>query len=375
LIVRTEPFKAYLGTPLVSVYERKSVEDYEKDGGERYEKGGIFTITRFSRADYEAYLCSAGDGMRMFARDDENFYCYVYGTDPWAGAYRRDGGYIDDWMSEFDELLCFGDLVVDDMIARNGMTEFDSWEFIHGDFSYGGMHLYIMHHYVNSRDDYVLALSQPAKQGEGGIWCVERVYSTASNYWDLYFPWESGLAGAEYYSRIQDKAGAVEYSFMLDPILVSIRFIEEDSYIGAENPTADMFRIIDESPILRVSKLYYQVFEDMGSFRAVSMEPGSADLPEVIVPDRDKEGFAGRIGRELWQNLWVSVAAPPTLSGNAVFVYNADRTKVLGFYQQDNYLYVNVDGTPRWLVTAYTNEKVAPYDFVYSFYDEFYSQT
>ena len=123
MIIRNEKIERDDATVLISVYERRSVEDYEKDGGERFGMGGLFSILRFTQAQYDMFLNSPSDGMMIFARDNDYYYCYAFGTDPWAGAYRINNGMSEaDWW-EFNSLLGMGDRIVADMITRNtGLT-------------------------------------------------------------------------------------------------------------------------------------------------------------------------------------------------------------------------------------------------------------
>ena len=119
LIIRNEITERDDGTVLISLYERKSVEDYEKDGGERFGMGCLFSIFRFTQAQHEMFLSTTGDGLMIFANDDDYYYCYAFGTDPWAGAYRHSNTMTDEDWWEFNSLLRIGNKIVADMITRN----------------------------------------------------------------------------------------------------------------------------------------------------------------------------------------------------------------------------------------------------------------
>ena len=61
---------------LISVYERKSVGDYEKDGGERFGKGLLFSILKYTQAQHEMFLSTTSDGLMIFANDDDSIIDY-----------------------------------------------------------------------------------------------------------------------------------------------------------------------------------------------------------------------------------------------------------------------------------------------------------
>ena len=120
LIIRDERIEREDATVLLSVYERKSVEEYEKDGGERYKKGFMFSISRCTPALYELYRDPWIGGMELFAKDNDYYYGFVSGHDPWAGVYRQNDEMTGmDWYNEFTELLDIGPTIVDEIMARN----------------------------------------------------------------------------------------------------------------------------------------------------------------------------------------------------------------------------------------------------------------
>ena len=72
---------------------------------------------------------------------------------------------------------------------------------------------------------YTLVLSQPATQGEEGIWCVDRwVDQNGTRY--LVVP-ETDQPMDDYYAALQDACDAGERPDLLDPVAVALDF-EED---------------------------------------------------------------------------------------------------------------------------------------------------
>ena len=72
---------------------------------------------------------------------------------------------------------------------------------------------------------YTLVLSQPAAQGEGGIWCVDRwMDQNGTRY--LVVP-ETDQPMDDYYAALQDACDAGDRPDLLDPVAVALDF-EED---------------------------------------------------------------------------------------------------------------------------------------------------
>ena len=85
------------------------------------------------------------------------------------------------------------------------------------DFSYSGNHIDVTVWPYGDSDDpdapyWTLVLSQPATQGDGGIWCVERAFYTDENGVQptMYVLPETDLTAAEYYAQLQAQADAGE---------------------------------------------------------------------------------------------------------------------------------------------------------------------
>ncbi|MDR3278342.1 MAG: M56 family metallopeptidase [Oscillospiraceae bacterium] len=217
----------YFGGAL-AVYEKASLEAGEKDGIEGV--GFLFSVSRVTRAQYEQFLDSDGSGERYFAKDDTYYYRSFAATD--VQFYPGGGGAITEAdAAPFYALLSeLGGAVQADIIARNGLTPYSDSEFWDLEFTYDSEHQYVNYYpyagYTGSRETaYTLVLSQPARQGEGGVWCVERWYQDNGNL-HYYFP-DTGVPAAEYYAALQDSADAAAY---LTPEGAAVAFAKE--YFG-----------------------------------------------------------------------------------------------------------------------------------------------
>ena len=199
---------------LIRVYQKAA---YEKHEG----MGWLFSIHRYTQAQYEQFLCSDGSGQSFFAKDDTYYYGFFTASD----VQTEDKDY-----EAFCELLSsLDDSVKSDMITRNTLTAYSDAEFFDRTYTYDSAHLTVSFYpyYASngSKDEvWTLILSQPATQGEQGIWCVERWYDVYGNTYP-YFPDENGVAAAEYYADLQAKCDAGERSDLLDPTQVCLDFV------------------------------------------------------------------------------------------------------------------------------------------------------
>jgi hypothetical protein len=164
----------------------------------------------------------------------------------------------DAWKN-WEELNDMGDTVMADIISRNGLTPYADSQFLYQDFTYDTAHAYVKYYpYYTSDGDKsqydTLILSQPAKQGEGGIWCVERHYDERGNLYS-YLP-SSEILGeaddiatvetaADYYSRLQKECDSGGRSDLLTPLAAAQWFVTESGLYGAPNPAAGSFAETD----------------------------------------------------------------------------------------------------------------------------------
>lgn len=153
--------------------------------------------------------------------------------------------------------------------ADNGLTLLDKTEFQSREFTYESEHKYVRYYPYGTETDffYTLVLSQPAEQGNDGIWCVERWYDMnkaistplagdtsepsvrITGYIHIAFPDSGELSAKEYYAAIHEKVWkgqtAVPAKY-LDPVLCAIVFVREE--LGVENADASLFVEADGIP-------------------------------------------------------------------------------------------------------------------------------
>lgn len=115
--------------PLLSVYEKASVEAAQAEFGDSMGFGFLFGFLSVDRAGYEQFLEEDGSGMEAFATDGTRYYIYTFPTD--VQFYRPDsgGGSGMDTRSEawktWETLNELGLAVREDLLQRNGLTPLD----------------------------------------------------------------------------------------------------------------------------------------------------------------------------------------------------------------------------------------------------------
>ncbi len=375
LLVFTEPkYEAFKDSFLISVYEKQSYEESRADWGDEAASGFLFGICRYTRAQYESYLCSDGSGLSFFAKDDNYYYGHTYATD--VQFYRSDiDNYTEESLAPWNELLEQVDGILSDFISRNSLTAYSDDEFWSRAFTYDSEHLYVTYYpyyAVNGgkNSPYTLVLSQPAKQGEGGVWCVERWYDNEYGNLYYYFPSWNGntdLPADEYYARLQKDCDGGLKPELLDPIKAAMEFAKD--YFG-HTPVDGSFEYLEGEPAGNVLDLCLKVFDDIGVLQAASYDNGViTEKPEYAVPDYRKP-FSNYARSSLYAYIWLKAEEPSVKSGNVVFCHSADGKNTLSFYQQDGLLCVSVNGETQWFQTAYPYSSNSPYDRMYGYYDE-----
>lgn len=182
-------------------------EEMEND----YLKSRFFTVQRVTPGEFEdeynnhvtvGYLSFPGrDSASYYVLDDANGGVVVddvYGYDQVATA-------LTEWVE--------GLFAADDAITPIDLSDTPFVD----DFSYSGNHIDVTVWPYGDSDDpdapyWTLVLSQPATQGDGGIWCVERAFYTDENGVQptMYVLPETDLTAAEYYTQLQAQADAGE---------------------------------------------------------------------------------------------------------------------------------------------------------------------
>jgi beta-lactamase regulating signal transducer with metallopeptidase domain len=109
---------------------------------------------------------------------------------------------------------------------------------------------------------YKILLSQPAKTGEDGIWCVDRWMDENGNLY--YNVIQSDLSLKEYYAEIQEKVDNGEDQKLLDGKEVAINFVKE--YLNRDFAKAYSFEFyenasIDDFLIYPINQYYGYIME------------------------------------------------------------------------------------------------------------------
>ena len=254
LIVNTEleAWNAHRA-PLISFSEKASVEAGQLDHpGEDWGDGMLCSVTRLDRIGFESFL--SGDdspGSVVFARDGEDTYYLIdYPTD--VRLYRGDKEPDSVSLAMWQRLNDWAQSLPEEIVTRNGLTAYDASELFNADYTYGGAHAELGCRFPGEPMDLVvLALSQPAKQGEGGVWCVERVRCVYSDYdmtdTQLVFPAALGVdrTAADYYADLQRSCDAGEDPDLLTPEGAAVRYAKSAAWLFGEDVSASDFETVE----------------------------------------------------------------------------------------------------------------------------------
>lgn len=229
-------------THLLSVYEKASYDYAQSEYGEA--GGFLFGLMALDQAAFEQFIGADGSGIEVFAADGQRYYAYTYPTDV---QYLRPDEELDteseDWKL-WEKLNEIGPSVREDFLTRNQLQTFSIQDLASQPFALDETHVCLRYYPYFLRDGdtriyYDLLLSQPVRQGEGGIWAVER-WISEFGIQALYFP-DSGRPAAEYYADLQTESEA--HPELLTPFGAAAVFVSD--YFGHET-AEDSFEWVSE---------------------------------------------------------------------------------------------------------------------------------
>ena len=224
---------------------------YEKAKQNGLLMGRLFTVLQLDRAAYEQYLAS-GDWSNQYAfgRDEKHYYIMTFPTDM--------------QVMNFEDLEIYGTLseicisaAVESVTSLNELSEYSDDDFWESSETYSGGHVYYRYYpyraypYIETEEDknifYTLMLSQPIKQGTGGIWCVERVYDDVKyGYIYAVFPSSENRTAIETYTELQASCDSGANQELLDPLSAALSYVQE--IYGHANATLDSFEVAEGPP-------------------------------------------------------------------------------------------------------------------------------
>ena len=238
--------------PLISFAETASIEAGRRvHPGEDWGDGELCTLMRLDRIGFEEWVSGDSVGASLFARDGAEFY-YLMARPTDVRFLREDERYDDADMKQWAALGEWANELESDVIARNGLTAYDASDLFGADFTYGGEHVDLGCYFPGEPMDLaILSLSQPARQGEGGLWCVERVRFVYSEYdWTdmhLVFPAALGVdqTAADYYAQLQAECDAGGHAELLTPRGAALDYARRSPWIFGEDVSASDFELIE----------------------------------------------------------------------------------------------------------------------------------
>ena len=258
LTIDTTVKKDDTGTLLLNVSETASLKAAEADGYKGDSGfGNLFSIVRMTRAQYEQTLGLDFSGYQDVAYSGSysghhytfsgGKYYYLCLTPTDVQYYRRNG-VIDmnssDWKN-WETLCGLAGIVKKDILGRNDLTPFSSADVLSNQvYTYDSKHAFVRYYLYYTRDgsraEYdTLILSQPVRQGKGGIWCVERI-SDEYGQVSLNFPGKKKTA-ASYYEALQKECDGGGHPELLIPLTAAKQYVKTCGYYN-DTPVDGCFR-------------------------------------------------------------------------------------------------------------------------------------
>lgn len=238
------------------------------------------------------------------------------------------------------------------------------------DFSYSGNHIDATVTALGS-DEVIctLVLSQPVKQGTGGIWCVERVYRSGESEPQYILPESGDMSAADYYAMLQEMADngqQIDSDIAgYDPDNAAIAyFYSEFDFEGAigygEIYSADKGAGRDEiGPAITgdtPAQLAQSVYDDI-----VGTEDGRRDFYLEVDDGGEvtrlsitaENGYnVGRSGSDMLDQEWASSFVGQSPSGVSVTLESADGDSRIQCWEDSDLVLLHQNGADTWLTAA-----------------------
>ena len=227
VVVEKNDLKSYSSGILATYYY---APDYNTEWG-----GLLLQVGRYSQVGFEQSYYSwelTGNWAYLGWNGDWYYACHA----PTDVNFNLD--HYDDYHATGTALMAW----LEELAAGAGLTPMEEDPFyqrVTGPLSYpGGEHVTVLYYpyyglsgYEEAADTvYTLVLSQPATQGEEGIWCVDRcVDQNGTRY--LVVP-EADQPMDDYYAALQEACDAGERPELRDPVAVALAF--EEDWSGRE---------------------------------------------------------------------------------------------------------------------------------------------
>ena len=316
------------GNTFFSVYDKRS---YEAGGGAEMDMGWIFSLARYDQTEFEESLVTDNSGRTFIAREDGWYYAWLFPTDVRFYSEAEDQtGDLAIWTKLNDRLP---EEIFADFLSRNGLESFDESEIYHDGCFWDSEHVYVRY---EGTESVTLLMSQPANQGEGGIWCVEGLFYNGYGSSVRVLPLNTGLPAAEYYAGIQKEADEGHRTDLLTPEGAAMDWLAT-RYDGV---TADQVTLVEGEPAWNLAqRVLWPAMSEDGSVRLTYEEGGETrtDTYQGVIP-------MGQLGN--WP--WVKTQAPDS-SGGSTLVYSRNGTTVI--FAADGLVVVQLDtpaGTVEW---------------------------
>lgn len=355
------------GVTLASYY---MTADYDPDSDDD-SWGRLCYVRQLTDGQFEdAYLSSClGISQRFPGRDGQFFYEVCSPSDvPFSDSvYAELEGVYDILYGWLD-----GIFAADPAISP---IDLSATPFV-DDFSYGGNHMDVTIYPYNDPENpdaktWTLVLSQPVTQGEGGIWCAERLYYGGTDTEPYYILPDTDLTAAEYYAQLQAQADggqAVDCSTAaLSPDDVTARYFTDrlNSYSAAYSDVysadkgasrADGMGAAITGPVTpadQAKNLYAAIAGDTTP-RPFTMEVDDGGVTRVDVPGAGEavswtSAYTGNYLADFDWQVSFSDRAP---SGASLTMASADGQRWLRCWSDSDLVLLHQDGGDTWMTAA-----------------------
>ena len=339
------------------VYHRASYQAGVEDFGSP--AGFLFNLFRYDQVEYEqSYLAAdGGTGQVIFARDDQWYYGMGVPTDV---QFYTGSGEIDTNSPEYQRWEYILSRITDiqaDFAARNGLTLYDASADLDRPFLWEGEHRYVECRNADGSLSLTLLLSQPATQGDGGIWCVEGSFENKYGVWNKELPLDIQIPVSEYYENLQTQVDEGHRPGLLDPVQAAMDWYRVK--YDTEDLSGLTFTLLEGEPAGDLLPTIRRAADQVKTLEHIILYDG-ADGAQVQRSISAPEFLANELTPFLRSFVWIQVQEPDSIAGAAVRC-RAESGDELLFLANDGLLRMTLGDSVSWYQAAYSYQS-GPYD-------------
>ena len=210
--VTLRPVEELDANTIIEVYQTATLEK----GTAEWDMGFLFRIVRHTPAEFEGYWPYRVTPTDHFAKDENYFFSIEWPSDVQSDSDVSIREEYNALVEQVSDILSW-------FITNNSLTEYDNSAVETSEYTYPGVHA-VFAVTLSNDAKFKVILSKPIRQGDDGIWCVERMVQENGAV-HIAMP-DTDLTAMEYYEQLQTETDAGQHPELLDAETVARAYLD-----------------------------------------------------------------------------------------------------------------------------------------------------